>query len=58
MLIIIRQLATLFNANASGFLNSVYMQIGVIMIIGLAAKNAIPSANYKLRTTNYKVKGA
>ena len=38
---IIRQLATLFNANASGFLNSVYMQIGVIMIIGLAAKNAI-----------------
>ena len=38
---IIRQLASLFNANASGFLNSVYMQIGVIMIIGLAAKNAI-----------------
>ena len=38
---IIRQLATLFNANTSGFLNSVYMQIGVIMIIGLAAKNAI-----------------
>lgn len=38
---IIRQLATLFNANMSGFLNSVYMQIGVIMIIGLAAKNAI-----------------
>lgn len=38
---IIRQLATLFNANVSGFLNSVYMQIGVIMIIGLAAKNAI-----------------
>ena len=38
---IIRQLATLFNANASGFLNSVYMQIGVIMIIGLTAKNAI-----------------
>ena len=38
---IIRQLATLFNANTSSFLNSVYMQIGVIMIIGLAAKNAI-----------------
>lgn len=38
---IIRILATMLGGNATGFLNSVYMQIGIIMIIGLAAKNAI-----------------
>ena len=37
----IRQLSLLLGGSASGFLNSVYMQIGIIMIIGLAAKNAI-----------------
>lgn len=31
----------MLGGNATGFLNSVYMQIGIIMIIGLAAKNAI-----------------
>lgn len=38
---VIRQLSMLLGGSASGFLNSVYMQIGIIMIIGLAAKNAI-----------------
>ena len=38
---IIRTLTTMVGGNAAGFLNSVYMQIGVIMLIGLAAKNAI-----------------
>ena len=38
---IIRILASMTGGNATGFLNSVYMQIGIIMIIGLAAKNAI-----------------
>ena len=38
---IIRTLASMLGGNATGFLNSVYMQIGIIMIIGLAAKNAI-----------------
>lgn len=38
---IIRILASMLGGNATGFLNSVYMQIGIIMIIGLAAKNAI-----------------
>ncbi len=38
---VIRQLSMFLGGSASGFLNSVYMQIGIIMIIGLAAKNAI-----------------
>lgn len=38
---VVRKLATLMGSGASGFMNSVYMQIGIIMIIGLAAKNAI-----------------
>ena len=38
---IINRLAALLGSTNAGFQNSVYMQIGVIMIIGLAAKNAI-----------------
>ena len=38
---VIRKLGTILGANTSGYMNSVYMQIGIIMIIGLAAKNAI-----------------
>ena len=38
---VVRKLGTILGANTSGYMNSVYMQIGIIMIIGLAAKNAI-----------------
>lgn len=34
-------MAALLGSTSDGFQNSVYMQIGIIMIIGLAAKNAI-----------------
>ena len=35
------KMAALLGSTSDGFQNSVYMQIGIIMIIGLAAKNAI-----------------
>lgn len=38
---VINKLAALLGSTNAGFQNSVYMQIGIIMIIGLAAKNAI-----------------
>lgn len=37
----INKMAALLGSTSDGFQNSVYMQIGIIMIIGLAAKNAI-----------------
>ena len=37
----INKLAALLGSTSDGYQNSVYMQIGIIMIIGLAAKNAI-----------------
>lgn len=37
----INRIMTLLGGNTDGYQNSVYMQIGIIMIIGLAAKNAI-----------------
>lgn len=37
----INRIMTLIGGNTDGYQNSVYMQIGIIMIIGLAAKNAI-----------------
>lgn len=35
------KMAAPLGSTSDGFQNSVYMQIGIIMIIGLAAKNAI-----------------
>ena len=37
----VNKLAALLGNTSDGYQNSVYMQIGIIMIIGLAAKNAI-----------------
>ena len=37
----VNKLAALLGSTSDGYQNSVYMQIGIIMIIGLAAKNAI-----------------
>ena len=37
----VNRLVTLFGGVTDGYQNSVYMQIGIIMIIGLVAKNAI-----------------
>ncbi len=37
----INKLAAFLGSTSDGYQNSVYMQIGIIMIIGLAAKNAI-----------------
>lgn len=38
---VVNKLAALLGSTSDGYQNSVYMQIGIIMIIGLAAKNAI-----------------
>lgn len=38
---VVNKLAVLLGSTSDGYQNSVYMQIGIIMIIGLAAKNAI-----------------
>ena len=37
----VNKLASFLGSTSDGYQNSVYMQIGIIMIIGLAAKNAI-----------------
>lgn len=38
---VVNKLAALLGSTSDGYQNSIYMQIGIIMIIGLAAKNAI-----------------
>lgn len=38
---VVNKIAALLGSTSDGYQNSVYMQIGIIMIIGLAAKNAI-----------------
>ena len=38
---VVNKLAAFLGSTSDGYQNSVYMQIGIIMIIGLAAKNAI-----------------
>ena len=50
---VVNKLAALLGSTSDGYQNSVYMQIGIIMIIGLAAKNAILIVEYaKVRVDN------
>lgn len=47
---VVNKLAALLGSTSDGYQNSVYMQIGIIMIIGLAAKNAILIVEFRQRT--------